>query len=130
MKTLTITEAKKNLGKWLSAAVAGEEVGIISGAAIVALQPVEVQARPWHEAMPVDREYIRKEYGMTPEQMEAALDRLAARSEREVRAGRAMVIETPTLQNLEKALGDYTRAHPTTRRTAKKRARGRVARPA
>lgn len=122
MKTLTITEAKKNLGKWLNAAVAGEEVGIISGATVIALHPVEIEAKPWHETMPVDREYLRKEYGMTPEQMQAALDRLADRSERGVRAGGAIVIENPTLKNLEKALGDYTRAHPATRRTAKKRA--------
>ena len=130
MKTLTITEAKKNLGKWLNAAVQGEEVGIISGAKIVALHPVEIQATPWHEAMPVDREYIRKEYGMTAEQMEAALNRLARQRERGVHINGAIVIENPTLENLEKALGDYTRAHSTTRRAAKKRARGRLARSA
>src|SRR5258708_37100841 len=44
MKTLTITDAKKNLGRWLSAAIRGEEIGIVSGANIVALRKVEGEA--------------------------------------------------------------------------------------
>ena len=43
MKTLTITDAKKNLGQWLHAAVRGENIGIISGAHIIALRKVEVE---------------------------------------------------------------------------------------
>ena len=43
MTTLTITDAKRNLGKWLSAAVNGQEVGIVSGATVVALRPVQVE---------------------------------------------------------------------------------------
>jgi hypothetical protein len=33
----------KNLGRWLSAAVRGENIGIISGADIIALRNVEVE---------------------------------------------------------------------------------------
>src|SRR2546428_338465 len=55
MKTLTITDAKKNLGKWLQAAARGEEVAIVSGADIIALRKVPVQA--------VD--YAWTEYGVT-----------------------------------------------------------------
>ena len=44
MKTLTITEAKKNLGKWLKAAVDGDDVAIINGATCVALRPVQIEA--------------------------------------------------------------------------------------
>ena len=32
MKTLTITDAKKNLGRWLVAAARGEDIGIVCGA--------------------------------------------------------------------------------------------------
>jgi antitoxin (DNA-binding transcriptional repressor) of toxin-antitoxin stability system len=32
MQTLTITDAKKNLGRWLAAASSGEDIGIICGA--------------------------------------------------------------------------------------------------
>ena len=45
MTTLTITDAKRNLGKWLSAAVNGQEVGIVSGATVVALRPVRSNPR-------------------------------------------------------------------------------------
>lgn len=44
MKTLTITEARKNLGFWLKAAARGEEVGIISGADIIGLRRMRVTA--------------------------------------------------------------------------------------
>lgn len=131
MKTLTITEAKKNLGKWLNAAVRGEEVGIISGATILALHPVEVHARPWWETMPIDVEYLRTEYGVTPEEAEAAFARLDTRCERDLRkGGGGIIIEEPTQANLEKAISDYTRAHPPARTAAKKRAHRRNARAA
>src|SRR5438132_4031329 len=65
MTTLTITDAKKNLGKWLSAAVHGEDVGIISGAAIVALKPVKVRIAHPVEIREIDYEYARQEYGVT-----------------------------------------------------------------
>src|SRR5207247_1722912 len=44
MKTLTITDAKKNLGRWLTAAARGEDIGIICGADIVALRKVNVES--------------------------------------------------------------------------------------
>jgi antitoxin (DNA-binding transcriptional repressor) of toxin-antitoxin stability system len=63
MKTLTITDAKKNLSRWLTAAAKGEDIGIVCGADIIALRKVEVEA--------ID--YAQREYGATPEQV-AALD--------------------------------------------------------
>jgi antitoxin (DNA-binding transcriptional repressor) of toxin-antitoxin stability system len=42
MKTLTITEAKKNLSRWLDAAARGEDIGIIRGAEIIALPRAEI----------------------------------------------------------------------------------------
>jgi antitoxin (DNA-binding transcriptional repressor) of toxin-antitoxin stability system len=63
MKSLTITDAKKNLGRWLSAAVRGEDIGIISGADIIALRKVEVEA--------VDEySYAMREYGVTRQQLD------------------------------------------------------------
>ena len=44
MKTLTITDARKNLGKLLTAAARGEDIGIISGADVIALRKVEVES--------------------------------------------------------------------------------------
>ena len=40
MKTLTISEATSNLAAWLQQAVAGEEIRIRSGDALVALRPL------------------------------------------------------------------------------------------
>jgi antitoxin (DNA-binding transcriptional repressor) of toxin-antitoxin stability system len=60
MKTLTITDAKKNLGRLLTAAVRGEDIGIICGADIVALRKVSVESS----------DYAAREYGATPEQVE------------------------------------------------------------
>jgi len=59
MKTLTITDAKKNLGRWLAAAARGEDIGIICGADIVALRKVNVESA----------DYAQREYGATPEQI-------------------------------------------------------------
>jgi hypothetical protein len=59
MKTLTITDAKKNLGKWLQAAAAGEDIGIISGPNIIALRKIEVES--------VD--YALREYGVSKEEV-------------------------------------------------------------
>jgi antitoxin (DNA-binding transcriptional repressor) of toxin-antitoxin stability system len=58
MKTLTITNAKRNLGKWLQAAAQGEEIGIISGADIIALRKVDVEAAD-------DYTYGMREYEVT-----------------------------------------------------------------
>ena len=44
MKTLSITEARKNLGRLCEAAGRGEAVGIISGSRIFQLKPVAVVA--------------------------------------------------------------------------------------
>lgn len=44
MTTLTITDAKKNLTKWLKIAANGGEVAIVCGADIVALRKVPVRA--------------------------------------------------------------------------------------
>lgn len=68
MRTLTITDAKKNLGRWLAAAARGEDVGIVSGADIIALRKVEVESA----------DYARREYGVTADQVstiEEATDR-------------------------------------------------------
>ena len=59
MKTLTITDAKKNLGRWLMAAARGEDIGIICGGDIVALRKVNVEST----------DYAQREYGAAPEQV-------------------------------------------------------------
>ena len=80
MKTLTITDAKKNLGRWLTAAARGEDVGIICGADIIALRKVNVEST----------DYAQREYGATPEQI-AALETATERRYRTLKRGKKLV---------------------------------------
>jgi antitoxin (DNA-binding transcriptional repressor) of toxin-antitoxin stability system len=60
MQTLTITAAKKNLGRLLQMAARGGDIGIISGGDVIALRKVEVQSA----------DYAQHAYGVTDEQVE------------------------------------------------------------
>jgi antitoxin (DNA-binding transcriptional repressor) of toxin-antitoxin stability system len=81
MKTLTATEARKNLTRWLKAAKDGQEVGIVYGADIFALRPVPVQAA----------DYAQREYGVTDGQLQAFAARTGAELAAERRTGRMAV---------------------------------------
>ncbi len=83
MKTLTITEAKKNLGKWLSAAARGEDLGIIIGADIIALRKTEVEST----------DYAQRLYGATSEQV-AALEKATNRRYRRLKQSKKLVAVT------------------------------------
>ena len=130
MKTLTITEAKKNLGKWLNAAVKGEDVGIISGSAIVALRRIEVRPESATDRMPIDYEYLAKEYGISREEADAPRKTADAKLESEISSGSAITIEHPTLEKLEKIVAAYRRAHQPARKVIKSRTGRRLARAA
>lgn len=80
MKTLTITDAKKNLGRWLEAAAQGEDIGIVAGANIIALRKVEVEST----------DYAQREYGATADQLRA-LDRATDRRYRRLQRGGKLV---------------------------------------
>jgi len=90
MKTLTITDAKKNLGRWLAAASQGEDIGIVSGADIIALRKVEVEAT----------DYAQREYGATPEQV-AALETATDRRYRKLKqSGKLVTVTTEQLRKM------------------------------
>ena len=91
MKTLTITEAKKNLGRWLTAAAKGEDIGIIAGADVIALRRVDVEST----------DYAQREYGATLEQA-LVLDKATDRRYRQLRQSRKLI--TVTAQELRKML--------------------------
>jgi antitoxin (DNA-binding transcriptional repressor) of toxin-antitoxin stability system len=78
VKTLTITDAKKNLGRWLTAAARGEDIGIVSGADIIALRKVEVES--------VD--YAQREYGLTKKELSRAAKRMDAELSADKKRGR------------------------------------------
>jgi antitoxin (DNA-binding transcriptional repressor) of toxin-antitoxin stability system len=81
MKTLTVTEARKNLSGWIRRAGAGEEIAIVDGARLYAIRPVAVLAA----------DYALHEYGATAPEVDAAV----ARTQREIAAERAAGLLTP-----------------------------------
>jgi antitoxin (DNA-binding transcriptional repressor) of toxin-antitoxin stability system len=90
MKTLTITDAKKNLSRWLTAAARGDDIGIVCGADIIALRRVEVQST----------DYAQHEYGATPEQV-AALDKATDRRYRRLtRSGKLVTVTADQLRKM------------------------------
>ena len=91
MKTLTITDAKKNLGRWLAAAARGEDIGIVCGADIVALRKVDVEST----------DYAQREYAATPQQV-AALEKATERRYRRLKRGKKL--STTTAEELREML--------------------------
>jgi len=90
MKTLTITDAKKNLGRWLVAAARGEDIGIICGADIVALRKVNVEST----------DYSQREYGATADQV-AALEKATEQRHRKLKRTKKLVsVGAKELRNL------------------------------
>lgn len=83
MKTLTVTEARKNLSQWLRRAKAGEEIGIVDGADIVALRPVRVTA--------VD--YLEAEYGLTTTEADSAAARILEEAAEDRRKGNLVSLD-------------------------------------
>jgi antitoxin (DNA-binding transcriptional repressor) of toxin-antitoxin stability system len=83
MKTLTITDAKKNLGRWLAAAARGEDIGIVCGSDIVALRKVEIEST----------DYAQREYGALPEQV-AALEKATDERYRRLKRGKKLISVT------------------------------------
>ena len=92
MKTLTITDAKKNLGQWLTAAARGQDIGIVCGADIIALRKVEVESA----------DYAQREYGVSEDQV-AALDKATDRRYRQLKQSGKLV--TVAARELKALLG-------------------------
>lgn len=59
MKTLSISEAARDLANWLKQAVAGEDIGIQSDNTVVALRPLPADRNAYAESLP-PREALRK----------------------------------------------------------------------
>jgi len=78
MKTVTIADARKNLSRLLQAAAKGEDIGIVSGADIIALRKVGVYSD----------DYAWTEYRVTREQVDAYEKEATKRHDRQRRASR------------------------------------------
>lgn len=78
MTTLSITDARQNLGAWVKKAIAGEDVGILCGGKVVALRPVEVEST----------DYAMREYGVTASELDRFVKRALKETERDRKAGK------------------------------------------
>ena len=90
MKTLTVTEARKNLSHWLAAAASGDDVGIVLGANIIALRKVEVEST----------DFAQREYGVTPEQVASLQEAVDDRYRRLQRSGKLRTVAVEELRGL------------------------------
>lgn len=103
MKTLTVTEARKNLSSWLRRAKSGEEIGIVDGADIIALRPVKITS--------VD--YFLTEYDLTAAEAESAALRIAAEAADERAQGKLIPLDRISVHA-------QSRTYPTRGRRSKK----------
>ena len=78
MKTLSVTDARQNLTRWLQAAMKGEDVGILCGNQVVALRPVRVYSE----------DYALQEYGLTKKKLNRAAKRMDSELTADKRRGR------------------------------------------
>ncbi len=93
MKTLTITDAKKNLSRWLAAAPpAGKTSALSAGADIIAQRKVTVESA----------DYAQREYGVTPDQV-ADLEKATDRRYKKLKRSGELV--TVTTEQLRKMIG-------------------------
>jgi antitoxin (DNA-binding transcriptional repressor) of toxin-antitoxin stability system len=90
MKTLTITDAKKNLSRWLEAAARGEDIGIIRGADIIALRKVDVESS----------DYVLREYGVTSEQLARFEKATEKEYQRLKRSGKLVTVTAKALREM------------------------------
>ena len=90
MKTLTITDAKKNLGRWLQAAARGEDIGIVAGANIIALRPVNVEST----------DYAQREYNASPDQVGALEKATDSRYRQLKRSGKLVTVSQAQLRKM------------------------------
>jgi len=97
MQTLTITIAKKNLGRLLQAAARGEDIGIISGADVIALRKVEIEST----------DYPQREYGVSTAQLDAFARATDRRYKKLRRAGK---LKFTTHQELRELLEKNSRS--------------------
>jgi len=76
MKTLSPTQARANLTRFLDKAIAGESIGITHKGRVIKLQPVRIT-----------EDWAAEEYGLTGEELDRASKRLLDKGEQALAAG-------------------------------------------
>jgi len=79
MKTLSPTQARANMSRWLDEAIAGESIGITHKGRVIKLQPV-----------PVTEDWAAEEYGLSGGELDRAAENL-------LQAGQALLASGKTV---------------------------------
>jgi antitoxin (DNA-binding transcriptional repressor) of toxin-antitoxin stability system len=79
MKTLSPTEARANMTRWLDEAIAGKSIAITHKGRVVKLQPV-----------PVTEDWAVEEYGLTGTELDQAADELLRTGNKLLRSGQTV----------------------------------------
>ena len=79
MKTLSPTQARANMTRWLDQAIAGQSIGITHKGHIIKLQPV-----------PVIEDWAAEEYGLTSEEVDRAAEHLLKSGEELLKTGKTV----------------------------------------
>ena len=79
MKTLSATQARGNITRWLDQAIAGQSIGITHKGRIIKLQPV-----------PITEDWAVVEYGLTGEELDRAAANLLKTGEEFLASGKAV----------------------------------------
>jgi antitoxin (DNA-binding transcriptional repressor) of toxin-antitoxin stability system len=82
MKTLSPTQARANMTRWLDAAVAGHSIGITHKGRIIKLQPV-----------PVTEDWAADEYGLTGEELDQAASNLLQTGQELLESGKTVSLD-------------------------------------
>ncbi len=83
MKTLSPTQARANLTRWLDEAIAGESIGITHKGRIVKLQPIAVV-----------EDWAAEEYGLSGDQLDKAAEHLLQTGETLLGSGATVAWQT------------------------------------
>jgi antitoxin (DNA-binding transcriptional repressor) of toxin-antitoxin stability system len=83
MKTLSPTEARANMTRWLDQAIAGQSIGITHKGRIVKLQPV-----------PITEDWAAEEYGLTGAELDRAAANLVQLGKEMIEAGQTVSWDT------------------------------------
>jgi antitoxin (DNA-binding transcriptional repressor) of toxin-antitoxin stability system len=78
MKTLSITEARQNLGSWLKRSLIGEDIGVLVNGAVIAFRPVKI----------ISEDYAEREYNVTSDKLDRFSKKVNRELDRERKAGR------------------------------------------
>jgi antitoxin (DNA-binding transcriptional repressor) of toxin-antitoxin stability system len=79
MKTLSPTEARANMTRWLNQAIAGQSIGITHKGRIIKLQPV-----------PVTEDWAADEYSLTGAELDRASENLLRKGKELLESGRTI----------------------------------------